>query len=95
MFCVYILYSKSLNLFYVGQTEDINARINEHNSGFYKNSFTAKAHDWNLYHLINCTSKTQAIKIEAHIKRMKSRKYIESLKTYPEIADKLTLLYRD
>ena len=34
-----------------------------------------------------------ARKTEAHIKRMKSRKYIENLKLYPEMMEKLILKY--
>jgi len=33
MFCVYILKSKKDNKFYIGSTNDLNRRINEHNMG--------------------------------------------------------------
>jgi hypothetical protein len=36
-----------------------------------------------------CATFTQARRIENHIKRMKSRKYIMNLKTYPEMMEKL------
>jgi putative endonuclease len=39
--------------------------------------------------LIPCESVTQAILIEKRIKKMKSRKYIENLKKYPEMIEKI------
>ena len=89
MFFVYILYSVSTNAYYIGQTLDLEVRIEEHNSKFYDKTSTAKAKDWELYFSINCETRTQAILIESHIKSMKSRKYYESLKKYPEISQRL------
>ena len=91
---VYILYSSKLNGYYVGYTTDLTARVDQHNQSFYSGSFTKRASDWVVYFEIPCLHKTQAIKIEQHIKRMKSRKYIENLKLYPGIAEKLILLYQ-
>ena len=93
MYYVYILYSNSQNSYYIGQTLDIEQRINEHNSGKYSGSFTKIATDWKLFFKITCKSRTQAIKIETHIKKMKSRKYLENLKLYPGISEKLLSKY--
>lgn len=90
---VYILFTKSLNKFYVGYTEDIVTRIDQHNQSFYDASFTKQANDWEVFHLLECNSKTQAIKVEAHIKRMKSKTYLSNLKSYPEIGKKLLEKY--
>jgi len=84
-----------MDAFYVGQTIDLLKRVEEHNSKFYGNTYTAKANDWILYFSIECDSRKQAILIESHIKRMKSRKYYESLKTYPNISINLKNKYRD
>ena len=48
-YCVYIIYSIKLDKFYVGETSDFKNRLEEHKTGFYKNSFTAKAQDWELF----------------------------------------------
>ena len=89
MYCVYIIHSISLDRYYVGETKDIEERLEQHNSGFYNSAFTRKAKDWTLYFYLECNSRTQARKIEAHIKNMKSKKYIQDLKKYPDIALKL------
>jgi putative endonuclease len=79
----YILYSVQLNKYYVGETSDFSNRIEMHNIGF--STFTSKAKDWKLHLLIPCPDKSVALKIESHIKSMKSRKYIENLGRYPDI----------
>ena len=90
---VYILYSKSLDKYYVGEAIDLQERIKQHNSGFYETAYTKITKDWTLYHSIACNSRIQARKIEMHIKKMKSRKYIQDLKKYPDIAKKLNNKY--
>jgi putative endonuclease len=88
-FC-YIIYSKALNRFYVGYTSDINERLKLHNEGYFGGrTYTRKTSDWELFLLIPCDTITQAILVESKIKRMKSRKYIENLKKYPEMLEKI------
>ena len=90
----YILYSKSLGKYYIGATSiDTAERLDRHSSGYYDNKFTSKANDWELFLEIVCLHVKQAFAIEAHIKRMKSRKYIENLKRYPEMVEKLLVQY--
>ncbi|MEO1012251.1 MAG: GIY-YIG nuclease family protein [Bacteroidota bacterium] len=86
---VYILFSEQLNRYYVGESCDVKDRIEKHNSGYYKNSFTSASNDWKLFFQIICESRVQARKVESHIKKMKSRKYIQDLKLYPEMVSKL------
>ena len=93
MFAVYILYSPQIDRFYIGQTEDIESRLQLHRQKSFKTSFTAKTDDWELFLLVECSSRTQAILIESHIKRMKSRLYITNLKRYPSIVEKLKAKY--
>ena len=87
----YILYSIKLNRFYIGSTAlDVKTRIEKHLSHHYgDNKYTAKADDWELFVSFECDNLSQARKIESHIKRMKSQNYLENLKKYPEICDKL------
>ncbi|MBN8703358.1 MAG: GIY-YIG nuclease family protein [Bacteroidetes bacterium] len=87
----YIIFSKKLNRFYTGATQDsVDVRITKHNNHFYGNShFTAKASDWELFLYIECNTFNQALKIEKHIKKMKSAQYIKNLKSYPELVTKL------
>jgi putative endonuclease len=68
-------------------------RIEKHLNKEFAGSYTSIADDWELYFYIDDLEYTQARNIEAHIKKMKSRTYIENLKKYPEISEKLKLKY--
>jgi len=92
---VYILYSEQTDKYYIGQTEDIQNRLLEHNSHSYKDSFTKIGSDWKLKSSLTCNSKRQAIKIETHIKKNKSRKYVEDFIRFPSIGEKLLEKYLD
>ncbi len=70
----YILYSKSIDKFYVGYTHDLKLRIQRHNSGWGK--YSKRGSPWKLVYFESFESKSEAIKRESEIKRKKSRKYI-------------------
>ena len=81
-FLVYIIYSKSLNKFYIGYTADFEARLIFHNSAQNK-IWTQKGQPWIVHQLIDQLDKAQALRIEKHLKKMKSRKYLIELKANP------------
>ena len=90
-FICYIIYSYSLNRYYVGHTSDFRERIKMHNDGeFGGKAFTSHAKDWEEFLVIACSTVELAVYLELRIKRMKSRKYIENLKKYPDLVDKIT-----
>jgi putative endonuclease len=93
-FC-YILHNPSTDTFYVGATRiSKDERLERHLSKYYGNTkFTAKYNDWELFYSIHCDSYKQALAIETHIKKMKSKTYIKNLILYPEITDKLLAQY--
>ena len=74
---VYILFSDSLNRYYIGSTKDIAKRIEVHL--WNHQGFTSKAKDWQLRYQEVFETKTEALAREKHIKRWKSRKMIEKL----------------
>ena len=84
MHLIYILYAQSINRFYTGQTRNIKKRLILHFQEVFPKAFTKKAKDWKLYLEIDVPSKEIALKIEKHIKSMKSSKYIIGLKENPE-----------
>jgi len=91
-YSVYILHSKKLNRFYIGYTSNLEDRLEFHKNAL-PHKYTAKAKDWVLFFTIVCESKKQALSIENHIKKMKSKIYIGNLKKYDEMAKKLKLKY--
>jgi putative endonuclease len=76
-FFVYILQSKKDFSFYIGQTNDLDARVSKHNDGFSK--YTSSKIPWRLVYFELLESRTAVIKREKEIKSKKSRKYIEVL----------------
>ncbi len=91
--CCYIIYSEKLNKFYIGASqESIEVRIEKHNNHEYGNHrFTAKAIDWVLFIKIETDNYAHAIRLERKIKSMKSKKYIENLKEYPDLIQKILI----
>ena len=83
MAAVYILYSAQLQKFYTGSCRDVLERMEQHLSEFFAGAFTTAARDWVIYLHIGGLAYKQARKIENHIKRMKSKTFIENLKKYP------------
>ena len=77
MHYTYILYSKSIDKFYVGSTNNIDNRIYRHNKG--QSKYTRKGIPWELVYLEKFNNRTDAYRREKQIKNMKSRKYILEL----------------
>ena len=76
-YCVYILYSKMIDQYYIGHTSDLENRLYRHtNSG---SKATKKASDWKIVYTEQFETKAEAYQREVEIKNKKSRKYIESL----------------
>jgi predicted GIY-YIG superfamily endonuclease len=76
-FTVYILYSSSLNQYYIGHTENLQDRIIRHTNSGTKS--TKKANDWVVRYTEEFGSRQEAMQREWEIKKKKSRKYIEWL----------------
>ena len=66
-----------IDKYYVGYTDDLEWRLERHNSGWGK--YTKRGVPWELTYIESFQSKSEAIKREREIKRKKSRKYIEGL----------------
>jgi putative endonuclease len=94
MASIYILYSQKLNRYYTGSCKDLSYRIDQHFNKEYTGAFTTAANDWILFFFKDDLEYREARLIEAHIKKMKSKTYIQNLKIYPEILEKLIEKYR-
>jgi len=93
MHYVYIIYSLSSDSFYIGETSDLETRLSSHNNKVFDKSFSKIADDWEYFYIIPCNDRKQAIAIEKHIKKMKSKIYIRNLILYPEITETLLKKY--
>ena len=77
MYIVYILYSRSLDRYYAGYTNDLSRRLAEHNR--IKGKYTDSGIPWEIVYSEKFTSKSEAMKREQYIKAKKSRSFIEEL----------------
>ncbi len=78
MYHFYILYSATLNKYYVGHTaDDLTERIRKHNSNH--KGFTGGIGDWILMYQEQFLTKIDALARERQVKAWKSRKEIEKL----------------
>ena len=74
---LYILFSDTLNKYYIGSTKNIETRLKKHLENH--SGFTAKAKDWKLVYSESFTSKSDALAREQKIKKWKSRTMIQKL----------------
>ena len=81
MYYIYILFSFSSNLYYVGYTSNYERRFLEHNT-LEHNTFTSKHRPWIIKAVFECGNiEAQAMKIEAFIKKQKSSVFIQKIIT--------------
>jgi putative endonuclease len=77
MFFTYILQSSKSGRYYIGHTEDIQKRLERHNTG--KVIATKNKGPWVLMSYEIYDTKSEANSRELYIKSMKSRAFIEKL----------------
>ncbi len=77
MWKVYIIYSKKIDRYYTGITDNVPWRLERHNQGWGR--YTKRGIPWTLVYIEVFENKTAALKREREIKARKSKKYIKSL----------------
>ena len=77
VYSFYIIYSKSIDNYYIGHTNDLNGRLRRHNSNH--NGFTGKANDWEIVYSEEYSCKSDAYARERQVKAWKNRKRILDL----------------
>jgi putative endonuclease len=79
MWYVYIIQSEANGSYYIGSTQDVHLRVERHNAGW---SRSTRGHcPWKLVYFEEYRSKSEALRRERYLKRMKSRKLIGDLIT--------------
>ena len=80
MYHVYILYSQSIDRFYIGHTSNVFKRLEEHNNPVDFSKFSAKGIPWEVVFSVEISdSRAEAMKVEKFIKKQKSRAFIQKL----------------
>jgi putative endonuclease len=84
MHYVYILQSLTDGTYYVGSTQDIDARLERHNQG--RSRYTRLKRPWKLVYYEAHPDRSSAVRRETAIKRQKRISFIEALIKNFEIA---------
>ena len=75
MYRVYILYSDSLGKYYVGQTKDLEERLERHNQG--REKYTKRGIPWLFIASFACSSRSEGMRLESKIKRRGIKRFFE------------------
>ncbi|MCB9230334.1 MAG: GIY-YIG nuclease family protein [Bacteroidia bacterium] len=76
MFFLYIIFSPSRDKFYIGITDDLSRRLEEHNSGI-RNQFTKSGIPWVLQIAFELPDRRTATQLELKFKKSKNRGIVE------------------
>ncbi|SDB62961.1 putative endonuclease [Flavobacteriaceae bacterium MAR_2010_188] len=74
MFIVYILHSEKLNKYYCGQTQNMEHRLLQHNSG--QGNYTSKGMPWVKIIDFKCLDRAEAMSLERKIKKRGIERYL-------------------
>ena len=79
---VYILYSESLDVFYRGQTNNLQARLKRHNSGLER--YTSKGLPWTLLWAAEKSNRSEAKSLEQKLKNLDRKRLTEFMLKYKD-----------
>ena len=72
---IYILYSSLKERYYVGQTDNLDNRLERHNQGKVKS--TKYGVPWKLVHKIKVEIRSEALLLERKIKKRGAKRFLE------------------
>ncbi|MFS4457451.1 GIY-YIG nuclease family protein [Maribacter sp. 2304DJ31-5] len=74
-YIVYILYSQKRSGYYVGQTSNIEKRLERHNKGLVPS--TKGGLPWQLIKTLEVANRSEALKLENRIKKRGAKRFLE------------------
>ena len=76
-YSVYILQSEKDGSYYIGYSQDLIKRLEQHNSS--KSGYTATKNPWKMVYVEEYETKTEAIKREKFLKRQRNKAFYKTL----------------
>ncbi|MFA5360536.1 MAG: GIY-YIG nuclease family protein [Candidatus Paceibacterota bacterium] len=78
MYFIYAIYNQKNNKIYVGQTKNLQERLDLHNKKFFSNSYTSRYEGkWILIYSEKVTSRKNALIREKQLKSFRGRMFIK------------------
>jgi putative endonuclease len=88
MYKVYVIYNKSADKFYIGQTVNLNDRIKLHNTKAF-NSYTSRFDgEWQLIYSEEVGTRQEALKREKQLKSYQGRLFVKKFIPYSGVAQR-------
>ena len=82
---VYILYSETHNLYYNGESEFPKERLKAHNNNL--SDYTRNKGPWKLMYVEHLENRSEALKREKQLKKLKHRSILNAIKSPLNIVD--------
>ena len=77
MYTAYIIFSKSSLKYYTGQTDNLENRLNRHNTGLSLSTKSGKP--WELIYQIQLSTRSEAMLLEQKIKKRGAKRYLQDI----------------
>jgi len=79
MLTIYIIYNRTAYKYYVGQTDNIERRMRQHNDHTYKSYTSRFPGAWELIHQESVATRSEALKREKGLKSGSGREFIKTI----------------
>ncbi len=77
-FILYAIYNKEADKIYIGQTENLERRLSEHNSHAFPHSFTSRfSGQWVLIYQEQAQDRSMALRREKALKSFRGREFVK------------------
>lgn len=77
MYTVYAIYNKTAEKFYIGQTIDLEARLEQHNTKAFRGYTSRFNGKWTLIYSEEHSTRQEALKRERQLKSFRGRQFIK------------------
>ncbi|MEK7603877.1 MAG: GIY-YIG nuclease family protein [Patescibacteria group bacterium] len=77
-FAVYALYNDSVDKIYIGQTRDLENRLNLHNSHTFKGYTSRFSGQWRIIYTEFLLTRVEAIRREKQLKSFRGREFVKT-----------------
>lgn len=79
MYKIYVIYNHNAKKYYIGQTVDMNIRLQQHNDHTFKSYTSRFPGEWKLIHEESVATRLEALNREKGLKTGRGREYIKSI----------------
>ena len=77
MFYIYAIYNHEANKFYIGQTENLPKRLDEHNQHTFKGYTARFPGEWKFIYQESASTRSEALKREKQLKSFRGREFVK------------------